>query len=125
MTESQDNVIDFRKFREKVQPGTQSRTYKAWLAKAPQSDTSFIAFHSSDGQINLVRKRLIQEYLFTSDQYLSVFCADCLITLQGRNLDLLFDLLQHEQIRSLHCFDPKIHEKPVGNEIVITRIECR
>lgn len=101
------------------------RAYRAYGVDAPQKRPTLVAIHYGDGQIGLMQKSFMTEALLTSHQHLSLIYTNCIITLEGRNLHLLLELLQDEKILSLHCFNPKLHDKPAEGEILITRIERR
>ena len=72
-----------------------------------------------------MQKSFLTEVLLTSHQHVSLIYANCIITLEGQHLDQLLDLFQDEKILSLHCFNPKLHDKPADGEILITKIERR
>lgn|GEM_PF-6751575 len=101
------------------------RAYKAYGVDAPQRRPTLVAIHYGDGQIGLMQKSFLTEALFTSHQHVSLIYTNCIITLEGRHLDLLVDLLQDEKILSLHCFNDKLHDKPQEGEILITKVERR
>lgn len=133
MSDNQSNVV---KIIEQYKPKPQatepagpqpapSRAYKAYGVDAPQRRPTLIAIHYGNGQISLVQKSFMSEALFTSHQHISLIYANCIITLEGQHLDQLVDLLQDEKILSLHCFNPKLHDKPAEGEILITKIERR
>ena len=101
------------------------RAYKAYGVDAPQRRSTLVAFHYGDGRIGLMQKSFLTEVLLTSHQHVSLIYTNCIITLEGQNLDQLLELFQDEKILSLHCFNPKIHDKPAEGEILITKIERR
>lgn len=101
------------------------RAYRAYGVDAPQKRPSLIAIHYNSEQQSLIQKSFLKEALFTGHQNITLFLAHCVIAIEGKHLDQLFELLQDEKILSLHCFDPKIHDRPQDGEILITRIERR
>jgi len=101
------------------------RVYRAYGVDAPQKRPTLIAIHYDSERETLVQKSNISRMVFTGHQHLSMIFADCVITLQGRHLKRLAELFQDEKILSLHCFDPKIHDMPADDEIIITSIEER
>lgn len=101
------------------------RVYRAYGIDAPQKRPTLIAIHYDSERETLVQKSNISRMVFTGHQHLSMIFADCVITLQGRHLKRLAELFQDEKILSLHCFDPKIHDMPTDDEIIITSIEER
>lgn len=101
------------------------RAYRAYGIDAPQRRPSLVGIYYGDGRMGLMQKSFLQEVLFTSHQHLSLIFTGCIITLEGQHLDQLVELLQDEKILSLHCFNPKLHDRPAEGEVIITRIERR
>lgn len=128
-----DNVVAILdQYRAKPKPSESTaphspskRAYRAYGVDAPQRRPTLVAIHYGDGQIGLMQKSFMTEALLTSHQHLSLIYTNCVITLEGQNLHLLLELLQDEKILSLHCFNPKLYDKPAEGEILITRIERR
>lgn len=131
MSDSQSNKVSILEQYKKAKtpetpPAPESgRTYKAYGVDAPQRRPTLVAFHYGDGRIGLMQKSFLTEVLLTSHQHVSLIYTNCIITLEGQNLDQLLDLFQDEKILSLHCFNPKLYDKPADGEILITKIERR
>lgn len=130
---NQDNVTSILdQYRAKPKPteppapiGAAGPLYRAYSLETQQKKSSLIAIYFSNEQKSLIQKSFLKEALFTSHQNITLFFPHCVIAIEGKHLDQLFVLLQDEKILALHCFDPKIHEKPGEDEIMITRIERR
>lgn len=133
MSDSQHKVVSILdQYKVKAQASeaaqaepTPGKDYKAYGVDAPQKRPTLIAIYYGDGQKSLVQKSFMSEVLFTSHQHVSMIFNNCVITLHGQHLDNLLELLQDERILSLHCFNPKLHDKPAEGEILITKIERR
>lgn len=104
---------------------TGGREYKAYGIQPPRTRSTDLRINYGDGRIGLMSKSYRTEALLTSHQHLSLIFNDCIITLEGRHLDQLIELIQDDELRSLHCFNPKIHDAPTDDEILITRIDRR
>lgn len=100
-----------------------SRRYKAYGVQPPRSKVTDLRLIYADGSMGLISKLYRSEVMMTSHTWLSIVFDNCSITLQGRNLDQLIDLIQDDEIRSLHCFNPALHDPPPDGEILITTIE--
>ena len=132
MSDNQSSVVSIldqyklkAKTAEPLPTPESSRDYKAYGVDAPQRRPTLVALHYGDGRIGLMQKSFLTEVLLTSHQHVSLIYANCIITLEGQHLDQLLDLFKDEKILSLHCFNPKLHDKPADGEILITKIERR
>jgi len=131
MTDSETKAVSYMdQYRNTAKPAEKpaalpERAYKAYGVDAPQKRPTLIAIHYGNGPISLMQKSYMTEVLLTSHQHISLIFTSCVITLEGQHLEQLLELLQDEKILSLHCFNPKLHDKPQEGEILITKIERR
>jgi len=75
-----------------------------------------------DGVVSLMSYTFLSEVLCTSPQFVSLIYSHCIITLEGRNLLALVDLLQEDKARTITCFNGRWHDEPEAGAAVITRI---
>lgn len=122
---------------DKYRPGTKSeattvpeelsttgkQSYHAFGVDAPRSRLTRLMIHYHDGVVALMSYAYLIEAVATSHQYLSLIFTNCIITLEGRNLTKMLDLLQDERVVYLQCFHSERFEKPEDGEPIITAIE--
>jgi len=103
-----------------------ARDYKAYGIDPPRNRTPLICVEYPDGTKGLFAKHYLVEVICTSSQYLSLVFTTGIVTLEGENLDtILLEKIQEEEVRSLHTFDSKKHDKPADDEPIIRKITRR
>ncbi len=128
MSDSASSIVSFlgqQRKAEQSQPDASGRVYRAYGIDAPQKRPALMSIYYGDGRIGLMQKSFLTEILLTSHQHLSLIFTGCIITLEGQHLERLIDLLQDEKVLSLHCFNPKQHDRPPEGEIIILKIDRR
>ena len=60
-------------------------------------------------------------YWFFLPLFLLIFTT-VVFLMEGENLDPLVELLNDEEVKSLHRFNPKLHEAPAEGETILTSI---
>lgn len=107
---------------EDVEP-VNKRAYQA-LRPEPQNrrTPARLRIVYGDGVVSLMSYTFLSEVLCTSPQFISLIYSHCIITLEGRNLLELVDLLQEDKARTITCFNGRRHDEPEAGAAVITRI---
>ncbi len=105
--------------------GVAKAPYQAYDAEAPRTKVTRLLLHYPDGTLGLMAYAYLIEAISTSHEFLSLVFTNCIITLEGRNLTKLLNLLQEERILEMYCFDPRQHEVPDADEALIIDMERR
>ena len=96
--------------------------YQAWgIDQAKKQQTRLRIFYGND-TIGLMSYAYLMEAACTSHQLVSLIYTNCVITLEGRNLTELIELLQDERIDYLRCFQVDNYTKPTGDKPIIIDI---
>lgn len=123
MSDSNVSILDQYRAKPEKEDSGDSSEYKAYGIDAPRNRTPMIRIEYPEGTRGLMAKHYLVEVICTSSQYLSLIFTTGIVTLEGENLDsVLLEKLQEEEIRSLHCFNPKRHKPPPVSEPIITKI---
>jgi len=99
--------------------------YQAYAADAPRTKVTRLMLRYPDGTLGLMAYAYLIEAISTSHEFLSLVFTNCIITLEGRNLTKLLNLLQEERILEMYCFDPRQHEASDADEALIIDMERR
>ena len=81
-----------------------------------------IEYNNADRMIDSPTKSYLTEVRYSSGRYLALIFTGSAFLLEGEHLDELSQHLDADQIKSLHVFNPKLHDKPAEGEPIITRI---
>ena len=84
--------------------------------------------HGRDGEIRLYGySYLVEVVALPASKMISLVFTNCVLTILGDNLfkgssdsPSLIELIQDDQVRSLHWFDPAQYQQPGEGELVIT-----
>lgn len=76
-----------------------------------------------DGTISMPAYTYLVDVIYTSHQFISLIFSRFVIELQGRNLTVLLDLIQDEQLRYVQCFRADYYAMPAEDEPVILQIK--
>ena len=103
----------------------QGGIYKAaFVFKSKQRQR--LRLHYGDGvKIKVLSYAYLIEIVSTSHQWLTLVFSSTIVTLRGRNLHMLIELIQDERVRALVCFRPGIHPEPASNEPCISDVQER
>lgn len=96
--------------------------YRAYQLDKSRDHQIRLRVHFPDGSISALPYTHLIEVLSTSHQYLALFYTNLILSVEGRNLTGLVELLQDEKIRSLHCYHPERYHEPAQEDAVILRI---
>lgn len=97
--------------------------YKAYGVDKPRSKSRlYIEHNDADQTVNTMAKGYLVQITYSARRYLALIFTTVVFLMEGENLDPLVELLNDEEVKSLHRFNPKLHEKPAAGEPVITRI---
>ncbi len=101
----------------------QGGIYKAaFVFKSKQRQR--LRLHYGDGvKIKVLSYAYLIEIVSTSHQWLTLVFSSTIVTLKGRNLHTLIELIQDERVRALVCFRPGIHPEPASNEPCILDVQ--
>lgn len=81
-----------------------------------------IEYGDADQTSSSMSKAYLVEVLYTSKRYMSLIFTNAEFLLEGKNLDEVARMLDADQVKSLHCFNPIQHEKPDEQAPIITRV---
>jgi len=101
-------------------PPKELQDYQACQEDKSRNHQTRLKLYYVDGTVGLLSYSYLIEATSTSHQYLSLLFTNVIITLEGRNLTGLIDLLQDERIRWLRCFHPTRHKEPEADAPIIT-----
>lgn len=98
--------------------------YKAYAPDTRNNRTVRIRieYGDADQTTSSMSKAYLVEVLYTSKRYMSLIFTNAEFLLEGKNLDDVARMLDADQVKSLHCFNPKQHAKPDEQEPIITSI---
>jgi len=96
--------------------------YTAFDLDAPRSRVSRLRVNFSDGSSSLFNYAYLVEVLTTSHQFVSLIFTSTVVTLQGRNLSGLLDVIQEERVLCLNPFDEKRFARPEQDAPIIESI---
>jgi len=102
----------------------EQETYKAYgvsSAKKRGGETRLRICYEN-GTISMPAYTYLVDVVCTSHQYISLIFSRFIVELQGRNLTVLLDLLQDEQLRYVQCYRADFFAEPSEDETVITSI---
>ena len=98
------------------------KAYRAYHLDKSRDQQLRLRVHYPDGSISALPYTHLVEVLSTSHQYLALFFSNLILSVEGRNLTPLVELLQDEKIRSLHCFHAERFAEPEEDAPLILRI---
>lgn len=100
------------------------RAYRAYGIDKPNNKTARIRieYNNADRMIDSPTKSYLTEVRYSAGRYLALIFTGSAFLLEGENLDELSEYLDNNEIKSLHVFNPKLHDKPAEGEPIITRI---
>lgn len=104
-------------------PETGKETYQAVAHDRSKSQTRLRLHYADGAKVRMLAYAYLIEVISTSHQWLSLVFTSSVVTLKGRNLDGILELLQDEKVRGLYCFHPGRHNAPASNEPCILEIE--
>lgn len=110
--------------RARETPPEGKQPYKAWGRDKPKNRTTKIRIEYNNGEVQNIAKSYTTGELYGAN-CISLVQTDYIITLEGENLLPLMELLQLEEVLSLHEFDAARHELPPPGEAVIHSIQRR
>ncbi len=76
----------------------------------------------ANGTVGLMAYAYLVEVLSHSHQHLALVYTNVAISLEGRHLDQLLDLLQDERVKALVCHRPQHHDTPPADKPIITKM---
>lgn len=105
------------------QPGVKS-TYKAYGIDKPNNRRSriLIECNTVDKLKVSLPKSYLSEVQYSAERFICLMFTSSVFLIEGEHLDEFFEYLDEEQIRSIHGFNPHLHEVPAEGEAIITRI---
>lgn len=101
---------------------TDERQYRAYGPEPAQNRQSKLQIRYRDGTIALLSYAYLMEVICTSHQFVSLIYTNCVITLEGRQLTAMVELLQDDKIRWLQCFHAARFDEAAEGEPVITHV---
>lgn len=129
MTDSENIIISIDAWQKKkaasdsaAQTAASPSQYRAYEEHSQHGSRSMLRIEYGDGAVGLMEKSRLME-IQSSPGKLCLFFTSCTITMEGSNLDKLFDLIQDDKIRSLRCFNHARHDQPPAQDMLITSIE--
>ncbi len=99
-----------------------SPDYKAIGEDKSKTRQIRLSLRLKDGTIHIIAYSYIMRIICTSNQFASLICTDCIVTVEGRNLEAMSEKLQDEQVRYLEEFNPAKFKPPSENEPFIQSI---
>lgn len=96
--------------------------YRAYELDKTRNHQVRLRIHYPDGSVGALPYAHLLEVISTSHQYLALFYTNLILSIEGRNLTGLVELLQDEKIRALYCFHPERFAEPVVEDPVIYKI---
>jgi len=98
--------------------------YRAYGIDKPNSRKSRlqIEFNSVDPVIVSLTKTYLVEIQYIAERYVCLMFTTCAFLLEGENLGSLVELLNDDQVLSIHAFNPRRHDIPNEGEAIITHI---
>lgn len=104
-------------------PAAPKEDYTAFHLDAPRNRATRLRVNFPGGASSLFSYAYLVEVLTTSHQYVSLIFTNCIITLQGRNLSGLLDVLQEERVLTLEWFNAERFEPPEEGAPIILGVE--
>lgn len=100
------------------------RAYRAYGIDKPNNKTARfrIEYNNADRMIDSPTKSYLTEVRYSAGRYIALIFTSSAFLLEGENLEEFSEYLDDDQIRSIHQFNPKLHDKPAEGEAIITRI---
>ena len=103
---------------------TSARHYRAFATETSGRRAARLRVVYPDGKISILSYSYLQEILCTNHQNLSLIFTSSVITLEGRNLWSLLDVLQADKVRVIHCYNPaRFPDQPGTGEPVVFSIK--
>lgn len=97
----------------KSKPQEGKEPYRAYGIETGRHGDTMMRVEHHTGLVELIERSLIRRMFISSDQYVAILFDDNeVMTLEGKNLARIVDLLQDKQIRTLHCFNAERHQEP-------------
>lgn len=121
-TQAEDPAQSGAEQASQAAPQEAQQAYQACQEDKSRDHQTRLKLYYADGTVGLLSYSYLVEAVSTSHQYVSLLFTNVMITLEGRHLTELIDLLQDERIRWLRCFHPARHQTPEDGAPVITRM---
>lgn len=103
---------------------TTRRQYKAVIATANNRRLTRLRIAYADGKVSIVSYSYLQEILYSNHQNLSLIFTSSVITLQGRNLGGVLDVLQDDRAKAIQCYSETLYtDEPAEGEPVVLSIK--
>ena len=102
---------------------TASRKYIAW--DSPRDREIRLNIRERTGQCYTLPYATIILVQYIRPSLFLIMTSNYVITITGRNLDPLEELLQDEKVRSIQQFDERRHDRPADTDPVIQSIEVK
>lgn len=96
--------------------------YQAYGIDQSKNRQMRIDIRDKDGNGFLISYSYLTRIQYTGNEFLSLICTDCLVTLKGANLQLLRNLLHDEKIRYVQAYSQARFVEPKEGEPIIRDI---
>ena len=106
-------------------PQAGKQPYKAYGIDKPNNRTERIdiCYHDADNRRNSPAKSYLVNIDYSAGKYLALIFTTCVYMLEGEYLEAIYQRLNDNEVESLHCFNPKLHEAPEPETPILTRIQ--
>lgn len=103
---------------------TTRRQYKAVIPGNGNRRLTRLRIAYADGKVSIVSYSYLQEILYSNHQNLSLIFTSSVITLQGRNLGGVLDVLQEDRAKAIQCYSEALYtDEPSADEPVVLSIK--
>ena len=102
----------------------ESSDYAAYGIDKPNNRTARlrIEVNNADRTIYSMAKSYLVEVQYSASKFVALVFTNCVFLLEGENLSEFVEKLDDDEIKSIHCFNPKLHDKLPEGKAVITKM---